>query len=412
MVKICDAIMGSGKSSAAITYINEHPDEKIIYVTPYLAEAHRISQACPNTTLFEPQKNPRYKGSKTLHTIGLVEKGKSVATTHQAFVHYPPELVDMIREKGYVLIVDESVDVLEAVEQNADDVQMAIDANYLEPDGEGGYRCVKSDYKGKSHADLFRALQTRDVSKVSGDGRDDSYFYWQLPPSLFTAFKEVYVLTYLFEGQDMAHFLKMHEIPYEYIFIAKDDGGVFRFSEERVYIPDYVRTIKDKIHILDHKRMNDVGDDRFALSLSWFDKYPDKVDVLRRNVDNLFKNLYKVKKNERIWSTYTDYQRDIAGKGYGKAFVPFNQKSSNDYRDCVVAAYCVNLYMNVGRKIFYREHGVEVDEDMYALSNMVQWIWRTAIRDGKEVVVYIPSSRMRKLLVDWMDQISEEANAA
>ena len=68
--------------------------------------------------------------------------------------------------------------------------------------------------------------------------------------------------------------------------------------------------------------------------------------------------------------------------------------------------------MNVGRKIFYRDHGVEVDENMYALSNMVQWIWRTAIRDGKEVVVYIPSSRMRKLLVDWMNQVSEDANAA
>ena len=28
MIKVCDAIMGSGKSSAAITYMNEHPDDE------------------------------------------------------------------------------------------------------------------------------------------------------------------------------------------------------------------------------------------------------------------------------------------------------------------------------------------------------------------------------------------------
>lgn len=42
MIKVCDAIMGSGKSSAAITYMNEHPDDKFIYITPYLNEVKRI----------------------------------------------------------------------------------------------------------------------------------------------------------------------------------------------------------------------------------------------------------------------------------------------------------------------------------------------------------------------------------
>lgn len=32
---------------------------------------------------------------------------------------------------------------------------------------------------------------------------------------------------------------------------------------------------------------------------------------------------------------------------------------------------CVNLYMNVGQRLFYQNNGVEVDEDAYALSIMV-----------------------------------------
>ena len=73
MVKVCDAIMGSGKTSATITYINEHPEKKFIYITPYLDEAERIRQACPQAEFVEPNnKDPKYSFSKTNHTAELV----------------------------------------------------------------------------------------------------------------------------------------------------------------------------------------------------------------------------------------------------------------------------------------------------------------------------------------------------
>ena len=45
-------------------------------------------------------------------------------------------------------------------------------------------------------------------------------------------------------------------------------------------------------------------------------------------------------------------------------------------------------------------------DDEYALSEMIQWIWRSAIRDGKEIWVYIPSRRMRELLKKWLLDLS------
>ena len=51
-----------------------------------------------------------------------------------------------------------------------------------------------------------------------------------------------------------------------------------------------------------------------------------------------------------------------------------------------------------------------MDEDAYALSVMVQWIWRSAIRDGDEIYLYIPSSRMRTLLLDWIEKTSKGGN--
>ena len=41
MVRVCDAIMGNGKTESSITYMNEHADRKYIYITPYPEEAAR-----------------------------------------------------------------------------------------------------------------------------------------------------------------------------------------------------------------------------------------------------------------------------------------------------------------------------------------------------------------------------------
>jgi hypothetical protein len=64
--------------------------------------------------------------------------------------------------------------------------------------------------------------------------------------------------------------------------------------------------------------------------------------------------------------------------------------------------------MNVGEKLMYAGRGCDIDEDVYALSVMLQWIWRSAIRDGKDITLYLPSVRMRELLVSWINKVSYE----
>ena len=46
---------------------------------------------------------------------------------------------------------------------------------------------------------------------------------------------------------------------------------------------------------------------------------------------------------------------------------------------------------------------IEIDEDGFALSELLQWIWRSQIRQGKPIILYIPSKRMRELLEDFLD---------
>lgn len=78
-----------------------------------------------------------------------------------------------------------------------------------------------------------------------------------------------------------------------------------------------------------------------------------------------------------------------------------NLRATNKYRDRVSVAYLVNVFMNPVVKNFFQENGVEIEEDSYALSEMVQLIFRAAIRDGNPITVYVPSKCMRELLEDW-----------
>jgi hypothetical protein len=52
---------------------------------------------------------------------------------------------------------------------------------------------------------------------------------------------------------------------------------------------------------------------------------------------------------------------------------------------------------------YLQSNGIDVDEDMYALSEMIQFIWRGAIRQGKPMKVLILSERMRNLLIKWLE---------
>ena len=61
------------------------------------------------------------------------------------------------------------------------------------------------------------------------------------------------------------------------------------------------------------------------------------------------------------------------------------------------------LFLNPIIKQFFIDKGVSVEEENFALSEMLQWIWRSAIRNNEKINIYIPSKRMRDLLLNWLD---------
>ena len=127
---------------------------------------------------------------------------------------------------------------------------------------------------------------------------------------------------------------------------------------------------------------------------------------MRRNLSNFSRNICGAKSNQILWTIFKRYHNEVKGSGYSKGFIPCNIRATNQYRDRDCVAYPINRYLNPVIKNFFVQAGVTVDEDAYALSEMLQFIWRTAIRDGKPINLYVPSSRMRHLLEKWIEENS------
>ena len=401
--------MGTGKSQSAIAYMNAHPNDRFIYISPFQSEANRIATNCPELDFVEPlDRKPQYQYTKTGHTRHLLLEGRNIASTHQCFKFYTPDMLEMITKQGYTLIIDENVTTIDSFVYHPDDLEIAVRGGLLREEGDT-YTVTDVEYAGVALAQMMRLFKSRNLFKHAVKGGREAVWFWSLPVDLLTAFKDVFILTYMFEGQDLHQHLTMNGLPYQKIGVRRTQEGGWEFAESDFYIPEYVGTLSQHIHICDHSKLNSIGDDESSLSMNWFKTRPDQVDKLANNISNYFRNLMSdFESDVRLWSTYKNEIAKLRQKGFYRSHLPFNHRASNEYRNRRVLVYAVNVYYNVETKRFLKHHGAEVNEDQYALSTMLQWIWRSAIRDGEDIYIYIPSSRMRRLLTEWIKDVEKQ----
>ena len=92
------------------------------------------------------------------------------------------------------------------------------------------------------------------------------------------------------------------------------------------------------------------------------------------------------------------------GQGYTRAdWLASNTRATNDYADKTAILYLLNKNIDTDIKRYIENRGGKVDADAYALGEMLQFLWRGCIRKGEPMTVYLPSKRMRRLLMDWLE---------
>lgn len=154
------------------------------------------------------------------------------------------------------------------------------------------------------------------------------------------------------------------------------------------------------IHIIENSKLNSTGKCKYDLSQKWFCDSSNKKGIitLKKNTTNYFRNICNAKSIQCMWTTFDEVVPFIKGKGFTKGFTSLNDTY---FTNCKYLAFLCNLFYPANVSI------ENISENNYALSEMLQFIWRSAIRDGNEIWVYIPSIRMRNLFKQWIKQNSK-----
>ena len=428
-IVVYDAMCGQGKIERIIKEIAEKVNP-VLYISPLLSEVDRVCgylfdedgkrMKDDDGNLMYQDGHPLVKKQFVSPTKGwgfnkrdsiriLLQEGRNIASTHSLFSMLDAECLKIIKDNSYELIIDEELcvwkkfqvqeykesendnglDFLEETESRGmsktdKEVANLITNGVIEVDPIGMLHWQDDKYKlaydGLMQVQIKKACDAHQLFLVSNKA-----VYWEFSVDLLKSFDRVTILTYLFESSYFSKYLKYYNIEYE----------VERFGNSP-------KTIKHLVNIVEGK-INDVGEKETALSFTNLHRSTDVRKVLNKNLANFFRNVCKSKAEDRLWTTYKCAKAGVQGR-HNVAWLAFSTKATNDYIHCRDVAYLCNNYPNVNIGLLIKTRSDDpVDKDLWALSNMVQFVFRSRLRNGESINLYVPSSRMRSLFLKWLE---------
>ena len=482
-VKILDAPCGAGKTSYAIQYMNEEIDEntKVFYVTPYLDEVNRIKLSCPKMDFKDPPKkfevvdDFKSQKSKSAGLLELVLRGENICTTHALLGKVSERVIEALRAQHYILILDEVFTVVEELAQKTTVGTTIADKReekfrtweiieHLKADGvvekmedATGLLTWNDERAYETRADI-RAFQ--EISSLIKRELlyeiNDKIIFWTFPIELFRdIFVESFILTFQFDAQLQKSYYDFFGLQYEYYHPVLDKStGKYNLvkTENRDYEIEWIKKIRERIVINEDEKLNRIGDywydingnlRDYNLSKSWYENNADGksniiTNSLRKSLDNFFNNqAHDKRSSKRMWTTFKNFKKYFRGSRAGERnFLSIGTRATNMYGHKTVLAYLINRFHNPDILQFFSARDIRVPVDEYALSDIIQWMFRSNLRIEREqeidvfrewkteengdrvavmerikvepeiVEIYIPSYRMRKILKDyfWFDE--------
>ena len=419
---IVDSIMGSGKTEAMLETIRKDKKRRFFFVTPYLREILRVIDSTDGR-LKQP---PDIVLSKLTFLHELLRKGESVAVTHVLFLKATKETEQLIRDGGYTLIIDETLDVnqdynerIKAFDDKTvkkSEIDWLIKEKLSSVDDRFNLTWNSSETKGFRYSEIVRMSEEGTLRCVDGS------LIWEFPVSVIKAFEKAYVLTYNCIGTVFDSYLKLHGLEYDLLSARRTKSGAFELCPYADDL-DIRKELSKRISVYEGP-YNRIGEKHYDLSVSDLTGMcADEIKEVKkcmRNVNNGFgggssglmfttsmKNdfyhklepggfKYTRRPSKAELALPEDEQRTF------RCFVPCNMRATNDFSDRYKTMFVLNSFLNPVMKKYYYDLGVPVDENVYATNLLIQWLWRSRIRLGEQICAYVPSSRMRDLLYDWM----------
>lgn len=414
-VEVCSFVMGSSKTNNIIKWMQENNTERYIYVIPNLSELEDTDES-PSRILsigFEtPVVNDLYSTKKD-DLYAKICEGKSIACTHALYRMLERKHLDKIKEMGFIIVIDEEVNLIENYDaaSTADLVSLLNDGKVVINESDGlvvwvADEKVTEPYLETSHKHhkfykhiVNEYIYTSRCTKVDGKYKN-VFMTSQLTRDLIACAKRLIIITYLFNGSVLDSFLRIK-------------GFKVKKFEDIGIVETPLEDLVSRIRLLPY----DTKMGKFKLSASWWDS-ASRSDI--QAVSNYIRRVclsQDIESDLVMWTCSSKRvkcvarkpsKHYVAPKGFTKdsnsetLWLACSMRATNKYRHKKLAIHCYDRYPHVSVMTYLQDYGVSVDKDLFAIAELLQWLFRSNIRcpDG-EVTLAIASKRMYNLYLKW-----------
>ena len=411
VVEVLDRLMGSGKTNAIIKWMEQNPTESYIYVSPLLSEVEeggRLCRSLTNLSFEYPQDDLQTKGEDMLD---MLRAGCNVACTHSLYLSLTEDHLREIEYHGYIVILDEEVNLINSVKgYTRGDYQWLFDHHHIETDNVTGQVSWVGDETLPKDNKYYRFKSYCDNNSMYVTKRDNYMMVSQLPISLISCAKRVIILTYMFKGNILDCFLKIKGIQ------TKDFTDIHLDDSHKSNIKNLITLIEPPKHLV-----------KMKMSKSWYEDKITSDDILQierfiynvaskskaKSEDVLYthpKERFESDSKRKLLIKPNGYYKKRDGKGgFNKCWLASSTKATNLYADKWCLIHCYNRYPQTPVEAYINDYGndigVRLKSEVFALSELLQWVWRSCIRKGEPIVLAIGSARMCRIFKNWLENL-------
>ena len=414
VIKIEDSPCGSGKTTRMIENFKE--DQKYLVILPMLTEVTRVVEGSKDIEFVQPHANDNEQGTKTSSLEAQLLLGSNIATTHEMY----ERLVPMVKAgllDDYDIIIDEVPNVVKSVtsKSRTSIQEFYVDAGYMNVDV--GTGLVRPTHKWKQNQDQVSDTLSPKILKYAESGclylQDGEMFIWALPECILSAGNSVTVMTYKAEGSMLLAYLRKLGLSFE---VSNDNHLEEDFRAKAAELI----TIED-IGALSKLKLTYSGQEKGISSSSYYSKVSRSLKNLkeRKLVGVDINNILLTCKKDAWIKAANDNNRDTEDEDetpkknikpgvFSKNsrlkdanWIANTTRGTNDYMHCshLIYLYDQNVNFIVAR---WLGDSSRAFNDAYALTELIQWVWRSRVRRGEPISLYLPSPRMRRLFEEWL----------
>lgn len=409
--RIIDRPCGHGKTTELIENLKAH--ETYLIIVPYLTEVIRVIEGAAKNGIEIVEPSLDCDGlTKREHLLQLVAARKNICTTHAMYPRLSEAAISGAF-RGYTVIVDEVVETVKPLSHNPSKGswdKLYVNKGFVTVDPETGQVFPTQQWIDE-HAYISDSLSL-EIYNAAKTGtlyvHDSNTLVWALPKQLLNAGKALLVYTYLSRGSLMVSYLDRVGIHYQIDSIPAIELA-------------YLKKANDLITV---KLMNNLTDLKFSYGGQKAITY-GAAQKVARTLNNLASRDLKgvprddiiVTSSKEAWFEGSKSFDDLEGTGrrakagkfakgsglFNVNWLPNTTRGSNRWSHCSHVVYLYDQYTSPAVKNWL---GMSGDwQEQYALSEMVQLIWRSRVRKGHPITVYFASQRMYDLFTNWLNSV-------